>query len=246
MRILLNRSKFVGLLLFTVAELACLSFSLTPTSMDFEPSGRGATRIFTLENKTEQPAAIQISMIGRTMDIDGKESYTTAESLFVVFPPQATLKPGQRQKVSVRWIGPATLTNELAFRMLAEQLPVALSKEEAKGANVKMVIRYLAAIYVVPKNAKGDVLVESVKPLDGKQAEVVLHNFGNGHVLLQNAQIHLTCPNKNQPITYTSEELKGLSGENMLAGNKRRFRIPLKEGLCTNALEAKLEFLPVR
>src|SRR5438552_1884593 len=155
----LVRAVAVGL--FLALSSAASAFVLSPSTMDFEPVGRGANRNFQLENPSDQPVAVQVSIVTRQMDVDGNETYSPADSDFTVYPPQTVLQPRQNQTIRVMWLGKTKPLKELNYRIVAEQLPVNLSKENKPGAKLNIMLRYLGTIYVVPKGAKSKVVLDS-------------------------------------------------------------------------------------
>ncbi|MBI5387102.1 MAG: molecular chaperone [Verrucomicrobia bacterium] len=233
----------------SLAALPARAFVLVPITMDFDPAGKGANRAFRVENDSDASVAVQISMLTRRVDLHGKETNAPAEQDFVVYPPQIALGPKQSQTIRVGYVGPAALAAEQTYRILAEQLPVALSKQQPTGARVNLMIRYLGSVYVVPKGAQPEVVLESVtaeKDAAGKKTLAVrLHNRGNAHTLLDQAKLHLTVNGKS-PVVLQGEALKGLIGENILGGNQRRFVVPWPEGLADGPLQAKFEYSPQR
>jgi len=241
-----------GLLL--MAGLSLRAFELVPMSMDFDPAGRGATRTFRLDNAADESVPVQISIVVRKMDLDGKETYTPADDDFAVYPPQAVVAPKQSQAVRVGYLGRADLKEEAAYRIIAEQLPVNLSREQGAGGRVNLVLRYLGTIYVVPKGVKPDVVLESVSAepdQDGKRKlVVVLHNRGNAHTLLGRPQLEVTVTSPEgaalPPVRLEGDLLKGLTNENMLAGHKRRFVLPWPETLPAGSVKATFEYVPQR
>jgi P pilus assembly chaperone PapD len=59
---------------FFLASPVAPAFVLIPITMDFDPAGQGTHRTFRVENDSDTPVAVQISMVTRKMDIDGKET----------------------------------------------------------------------------------------------------------------------------------------------------------------------------
>ncbi|HVR36447.1 MAG TPA: fimbria/pilus periplasmic chaperone [Methylomirabilota bacterium] len=232
--------------LFSLAAIpAAHAFKLVPIKMDFEPAGRGANQAFRLENESTNTVAIQISMLTRRMDMDGKETNTSADDDFIVYPPQVLLKPKQVQTVRVKWVGDSKPEKELAYRILAEQLPVNLENEKQAGAQIKLLIRYLGSVYIVPKGAKADVVLESAVPRTDaqgqRQIELIFHNRGNAHMILRD--LRLTIQVGDKTVELEPEALPNIAGENMLAGGKRRFVVPWPAGLADGPLQVSFDFI---
>lgn len=251
---LLRSLRGGGAALLVWAALPVSAFVLIPISLDFTPTGRGATQTFRLENDSSNSVAVQVSIVTRVMDLDGNETNQPADDDFTVYPPQAVVGPKQSQAVRVAYLGKRELKSEAAYRIIAEQMPVPLTREQAAGGRINLVLRYLGTIYVVPKDAKPDVVLESVgaePATDGsRKLVVVLHNRGNAHALIAQPKLHLNtggaAASDATALTLEGEALKGLTGENVLAGQRRRFRLAWPEKLAGESLTGRLEFSPHR
>lgn len=240
-------SAYVAVTLFAPLSGA---FELVPMVADFESAGRKVSRVFRLENDSTNSVAVQISIVSRTMDLAGNETHAPATNDFTIFPPQAVLRPKSGQSVRVSYVGKSGLTQEASYRIIAEQLPVALSPESSGGARVKLLLRYSGAIYVVPRGAKPELLIESVTRETDTAEKAVLavtvHNRGTAHTLIDQPRLHLTAGeggNSQAPaIVLEAAALPGLNTANILAGAKRRFLIPQPESLPPGPVQGRLEF----
>jgi fimbrial chaperone protein len=221
------------------------------------PSGSGSKKAFRLHNKGDKPEAVQISMVVREMDIDGKEKYPDADKDFIVYPTQIILMPGSTKTVRIQWIGDPNPEKELAYRIIAEKLPIDF-EEEKSGAAIKeqkakitLLLRYMGSVYIVPKNAKPDVIVDSVEKRRGengkKELVVIVHNRGTAHIIMKQLKLRLTSGGSGKnSIVLDSEQLKGMEGENILAGHKRRFILPWPEGLGDGSIKASIDYKKIR
>ena len=223
---------------------AAHAFKLSPIRVEFTPSGRGANQAFLLENDVDETVAVQISMLTRTIDIDGKEHNAPADDDFVVYPSQVLLKPGQTQTVRVQWVGDAEPDKELAYRILAEQLPIDVTKEQQGGARINFVIRYMGAIYIVPRGARPDIVIEGIEAETGNEGErqlaVMFHNRGKAHAVLRG--LTLTLHSGERSVELTADDLKGIAGENLLAESKRRAVVPWPAELPDGAVRATFDY----
>lgn len=215
-----------------VAAIFLLSaFTLEPITADFSPTGPGSVQTFRLTNSSPQTIAIRIRVLTRTVDADGRESNEPADSLFVVYPSRVTLGGGGIQLVRVQWKGDPAPTQELSFRLLVEQLPVTFEETTLKGGSIKILTRYIGSLYVVPLSASPDVILEQyafTTDLTGKRGmQLLFYNRGTAHVLLSDLVIELSY--QDRKLTFEGEILIGISGENMLAGARRKFFLPLGE-----------------
>jgi fimbrial chaperone protein len=230
--------------LLFLALPAAQAFKLVPIRMEFAPAGRGANQAFRLENESSNTVAVQLSMLTRQMDLDGKETNAPAEDDFLVYPPQVLLKPNQVQTLRVKWLGTPKPEKELAYRILAEELPVNREKDTQNGGKINFLIRYLGAVYIVPKGAKADVVLESAMPRTDaagkRQIELIFNNLGTAHSILSDLRLKIQAGGKT--VELGPEALKNVAGENILAGQKRRFSLPWPEGLPDGPLQVTFDY----
>lgn len=231
--------SLLGSTVLLAVALPAQAYRVTPIVMDFDPAGRGATRNYEIFNDGTAAVPIELKIVRREMDANGTETYGVADQ-FDIFPPQLTVAVGQTQTVQVRWKGDAAPQQELAFRFIAEQLPVELDKDKAPGASINIMVRYEGSIYVVPKNATPDVKLESVakvKSPDGKESlEVVLANAGKSHGVVRDATLSLR-DSTGKRIDVPAAELAKVNNTNILAGSKRRYLLAMPAGAAEGALE---------
>jgi fimbrial chaperone protein len=222
----LRLAALSGLML---AVAAAQAMSFTPIEMDFTPSGRGATQVFRLENTTAEPVAVEVSVKARAMRPDGEDELTDADDQFTVFPAQVVLQPGQVQTIRAQYTGPATIDRERAFRLIAEQLPIELGQAAGNGGRMRLLVKYVASVYVVPNGARPVIRAGEARVVTesgSRWLEVAVTNEGTTRKILKDARLELGGR------TLSGAQLKGLDGENVLAGTTRRFRVPAPADLA--------------
>jgi fimbrial chaperone protein len=236
-----------GLALFLAFGIPTASaLKVVPFVAEFEPKGAGANQTFQVTNDTDQPAAVQLSMVHRDMDTDGQEKLTDAEDDFTVFPPQMVLLPNEGRAVRVQWLGSPDPKTELTYRLIVEQLPVELSQVPQRGGQVRITVRYETAIYVLPQGAKGDLSVEKAEPFHPASGPnmlaLTLRNSGNAHALVQGPIVTVRPASGGNAVTLnTDDQLIGMINENILSGHSRRFLLPWPSSLPVGPLEASLK-----
>ncbi len=237
----------------TQAALAGAAFRLSPPRMVFAPSGSGATRSFRIDSTGDQPVAVEIKMTKRQVGLDGTESQPSAEEDFVVYPPQMLLKPGESQTVRVSWLGDPNPSTELSYRIIAEQLPINLPEIEQNqgGAIVKLkaLYRYVGSIFITPKQAASKVVLEQsvCQPVSGSGTQnklmLTFANQGTKHTYLSELKLHVAPIGQgNKVVHLLPEQLKGLNGENLLAGSRRQFVLACPTGFPSGPISTTFEF----
>lgn len=183
-------------------------------------------------------------MLTRDMDEYGREQNLPATNLFTLFPSQGIIQPKASQVVRVLWKGPKQLTQELNFRVLAEELPVTFGGEALgdRQGRINMLLRYMGTLYVTPKQARPQLELLStrlVRTNDLTLLEVCVENRGTAHQLLTDSRLTLT-PKDGKAVVLDKEHLQGMEGENVLAKSRRYFRINCPAELAGKDLDAKL------
>ncbi len=217
---------FIFLCLFISTNSYAFKFSPMSASIGVKSSDNSA--LFYLENDSAQPIAIQVSLAKREMDINGVETNSKIGNELTVYPTQLIIPASEKRSVKVFWSGKDIPSKELAYRLIAEQLPIELEKNKSKKASIKVLLRYVAALYVKAEDYSSEISIKEIKSIDKKISITVL-NSGKKHQVLTNLNLKFTDEKKNKDIFFKPEELKGMTGENVLADSSRMFIFP-KEG----------------
>lgn len=236
-----------------VLAIACTVFLLTaspagalkisPFKASLPAENPSASEVFRVENNTDAPAAVQVSVMTWQLAEDGSETNSPAEDEFVVFPAQLVLKPHESRAVRVQYTGSLPAA-EKAYRLVAEQLPVDLADTPPAGSAVRFMLKFNAALYVTPPAAKPQVTVVSAEPQANGMLKLLLDNKGTAHAIINKPR--LTVKAKGVDTILTDDALQSLAGENMHAGARRIFFVPLPAGSplrgVSGSLPATLDF----
>ena len=245
-------SLFLGFSLYSSPPvLAGGNFQLEPALVDFSPSGSLATQSFILKSTGDKPVAIQLSMAIREISLDGTETNVDADDQFLIYPPQLVIPPGEQQTVRVTWLGDPIPTKELAFRIIAEQVPVDLTEikqtEGGKTVSVKILFRYMGSVYIKPEGVASKLVLESASSQKDKAGadQLVLNvaNQGTAHQLLQNIKVMVTA-SSGKSVTLAGKQLEGVLNVNILADSKRRFILPWPKELPVGPVTATFDTNP--
>lgn len=209
----------VGLLI----SANCYAFKFTPMSTSIGVKDGSNSTLFYLENDSDQPIAIEASLAKREMSQSGAETNPKIGDELTLYPTQLIIPPNEKRSVKVSWVGKTLPTKELAYRLIAEQLPIDIEKNKKDKARIKVLLRYVAALYVAPEDYSSEVSLTKVQT-EGKNIVMTVANKGKKHQILSNLSLQFTgTVDKKKDITLTAEDLKGMSGENVLAESERNF-----------------------
>ena len=226
------------------------AFKIEPISRTFTPSGSNATQSYDLISDKSQPEAVEMSVVKRKMDLDGKESYELADDDFLIYPPQVILKPNTRQTVRVTWLGDPTLQQEIAYRLVTKQVPINLKKPEIgkptqTTGKVEVLLTYMGSLYVRPVDVQSKVVVDSVIVQNDKgksKIALILENQGSARASLRNFSLNLTSNGKT--VILKPEQLQEISSKVILAKSKRRFVFAYPAELPQGNVTATFDYTP--
>ncbi|HIQ15601.1 MAG TPA: molecular chaperone [Leucothrix sp.] len=212
------------------------ALQMNPLSVVVKPTGGGARQSFKVTNESNEPIAVQFSVMTR-QQVNNKEVRRPADKDFMIYPPQAIIPPKSTQKVRIQWLGKQKVTKELSYRLIAEQVYVSLKKEKQTGINMLMTL--VGALYVQPNNTKSNVTVKAVQR-QGNKLAITLANSGTRHQLMRYATLSLK--NGSKVINLKGNSLAGLDGNNILAGSTKRFFIPVPKGFVNGRWSATVKY----
>lgn len=207
------------LLLLVLPLLLSFDFSPMSQSIDVSEGRKGAQ--FLIQNEGASNIAVELSVFERKMDEKGEETLGSTKEVSV-FPPQIIIPPGEKRTIRVMYNEKSEPSIEKSFRVVAEQLPLNVDKKIKSQSGIKMLMKFVAALYVTPSNAKSDIKLVS-HTSNGKEMNLVVENKGNKHQLLTNPVIKFLSNGVKGELK--AKDLPGFAGENVLAGQKRIFNI---------------------
>ncbi|WP_127716072.1 molecular chaperone [Halobacteriovorax sp. HLS] len=209
------------IILCSLFSLSIHAFKLSPMSYSIIGGGKNNIANFTVSNDGETPIAVQLEVKVRDMLSDGSEKLPETED-FLVFPDQLVLGPKSRRVVKVRWLKGEVEDFERSFRLIAEQLPIDLNKKKGAKTDIKILLRYVAALYVTPSKAQSNIsVVKSSATKDLKKVLIDVRNDGNLHLVLSSPKITFTQEGKD----FLVENYEGILGENILTRSNRKFLV---------------------
>ncbi len=226
---------------------AAQNFSVVPLIDKFAPTDRNPEEAFVVENNTDEPMLLNLKVMTRAVGANEREvNDDTAD--FGVFPGQTMLQPRQTQVVRLQWRGESNPDRELTYRVIIDQEPIKSSPTQQPVHSLKMAVHFVAPVYVAPANVAPNLSVVSANALNDAQArrylQFVVANNGKAHALIDDPIVTVSAGNVTK--TLTEDQLPGVSGQNVLGGSQRTFRIAWPEGLPNEPPKVDFRFTPVQ
>lgn len=157
------------------------AYQVSPLHHYLEFTGKKAISSLTISNTHDFPLTVELTIERREMSGGIVQQDVPADDNFLIFPPQAIIQPGKKQRVQIRYVGEPLDHSEL-FRLIVTQVPVKLNEENTAKVNVSY--NFVSAVYVAPKGAKVDLYIESITPSPQNGYDINIKNNGNYHALL--------------------------------------------------------------
>lgn len=242
---------FFGILsfCFVISSHSFAGFDFAPVIANVAPAGQGATTSFTVTNLDVTKLAVQVTIVPREPDLDGKENYKESDKIdeiFRIYPSQLVLDPKGSRTVRVTYTGTPDIKSELAFRIIAEELPVDLddpSKVYTKAvAKITLSTRYIGSLYVTPKLAKPDVkIVATRSSTTPPTLTLEITNVGTAHQVYRKPIVKVAPQSGGKEIQLSEEETKPLMSQNILAGFTRRYNLPWPKEISSSSVKVTVE-----
>jgi fimbrial chaperone protein len=229
------KSLVISLLVSLLASSGLFAYQFSPLEQVFQPTGAESTKTYTILNDGDDSIAIEITALFRDQDEFGVEQNSPATAYFSIVPNKVIVKPQSSQIVRVQYRGPRTVTNELSFRLKAEQIPYSKGRSSTDKGMFNFLYIYTTSLYVVPSKTIEKVVVKSIVPSvmeDGTEAlSITVANLGNVHQLLIDSILEVTDSRGNKVVLQGNEALEGFDGMNLLARKTVTKQVPWPEGL---------------
>lgn len=224
------KKGFVSVLVLVLLSVSAFAYQLSPLSATYDPSGAGSARVYTITNDSDSPIAIEINAFSRNIDLDGNEYTEDASAYFQIQPRRMIIRPQSSQLVRVQYRGPQTVTREMAYRIISEQIPYSQgAREEGTGQMISFLFVYSTSAYVRPSRIVERVAASAFVNEEGK-LEIRIENTGSVHQMLNDLSITVSGDNGGV-YTLTEEDIGTIRGQNLLAGSTLRIVIDLPEAL---------------
>lgn len=235
----LQAAALAAVLVFLSAPAGAVSVS--PLVVDMSAAGKGARSALTVLNDAKSALPVELRIFRLDLGLNGETKRTPADNDFIVFPPQAMIKPGASQVFRLQWAGEPDIAKSRSYIFSVNQLPVQTAKA---ASGVQVVFNFSVVVNVAPLsgNAKIEAISAEVSK-DGKgepRAAVTVENKGNRHGYFSDLSLTLTSGGWRH--TIPAAELKQLLGIGLvLPGKQRRFLLPVDLPPGASTLSAALK-----
>jgi len=214
-RILSLSSLSLVCLLF-VAYPVQAAFTIEPAVITFFADKGEKTAFVEIVHTGGDPAAIQLNVLDRRLDVDGAliQSGLSSSPDFFLHPAQVILFPKERATVQIQYKGKGRVTEDKAYALYSQEVPLNVTKDdEEMTMSVKMLTNYYTVISF-ETGKPGKLVFVSSKAINGGKIEVLAENKGSGRVKMENLN-----------LIVSGKLIREMTGKNnsIMPGQTRRF-----------------------
>jgi len=233
------------------------SIGVEPLFLEIAPNRSGALRV---RNTSDAEIPVEVMVFRRTVDEDGKQTKTPADDDFILFPPQAALKPQATQVFRLQPIVDVTEISQ-SYYITVRQIPVPMDDLDLKGVQLQVVFAFDAAVHIVPRKTEDKLeiinsrlttmtvdqptgefeekgngrRIEITKSVTLPAVELDVRNTGSKYLYLQDhdfsAELHGTLKSENLEPKWGYNEIVDAAGVTLIEPQKNRtFKLPLPAG----------------
>lgn len=213
-----------------LAPAAAGEFTVNPISIELGPAARSG--VLGIRNDGSQRLSFQVEAMEWTQDAAGKDQYADTRDL-VFFPKLLSVEPGQEGIIRVGIKNPI-VQSEKTYRVFIEELPGAQIKPATPGAQINVLIRFGAPIFIAPVNPQDRLDIESLALAKGKLT-FSARNTGNRHQLVQGIQLRGLDAHGKSVYTTT------IADRYLLPGTVKHYESSIASDQCSRMATLELE-----
>lgn len=218
------------------ALLSCMpavagEFSVNPIRLELGAAARSG--VIGVRNEGREPLSFQLQAMEWTQDATGQDQYADTQNL-VFFPKIMTVEPGKEGLVRVGNKN-AVLPTERTYRLFIEELPGIAKTPEGKSAQVNVLIRFGAPIFLTPLKPQDSLDIERFTLAKGTLT-ISAKNTGNRHQFVQGIQLKGTDDVGTEVYALT------LADRYLLTGTAKTYTTAIAADQCAKVTSLTLEF----
>jgi len=206
-------------------------FSVNPIRLELGATVKSG--VIGVKNEGKTKLGFQVQAMTWTQDAAGNDQYAdTSDLLF--FPKIMSVEPGEEGIIRVgakNSIVPA----EKTYRLFIEELPGAVTTPQGSGAQINMLIRFGAPIFVTPPKPQDSLEIEGLL-LSRGTLSFTAKNTGNRHQVVQGIQLKGADARGNEVYALT------LADRYLLTGTTKPYTTAIAADQCARIASLTLEF----
>ena len=238
--------RIMTLLMFAAAVVMPAAFAaqVTPMIVELDETGSGATTRIQVVNDEDGELPVEARVFRGEVSETGELSLVPADEDFLVFPPQAVIKPNSQQNFRVQYLASAPLEKSEVYYLSVREIPLPLENGQSK---LQLVMNFNVLVNVVPEGAQAQPVVDYVRPVerDGETGlEVRVLNQGNRYFAAGRTPWQISGQDNdgnNVRMSFGPMEIGSRIGYGLVAAGKARvFFVPTETLLSGDNIKVDL------
>lgn len=206
-------------------------FLVNPIRLDLSASARSG--VIAIRNENKKKLSFQIDAKEWTQDASGKDQYADTNGL-IFFPKILSLESGEEGLIRVG-ARAAAVPAEKTYRLFIEELPGPTKALEGRGAQVNVLIRFGAPVFIAPLKPQDDLALDGFSLAKGT-VSLSAKNTGNRHQVVQGIDLKGSDASGNQVYALT------LADRYLLTGTTKSYTAAIAADQCAKITRLSLEF----
>jgi fimbrial chaperone protein len=216
---------------FSAGHAVAGEFSVNPIRLELGASVKSG--VISIKNEDKQKLSFQMDAKEWTQDATGKDQYADTNAL-IFFPKIMTVEPGEEGLIRIG-ARAAVVPAEKTYRVFIEELPGATKKLEGSGAQINVLIRFGAPIFVTPLKPQDSLDIEAFSIAKGT-VSLSAKNTGNRHQVVQGIELNGTDAGGKPVYALT------LADRYLLTGTTKSYTTVIPADQCAKISRLALEF----
>jgi len=216
-----------------LAGPAAEAMTVQPVVIDLATAGRAMGDVIIVENTFDRPLAVELSV--QTLELTENAVRPTGEDTgeLAVFPPQASIQPGERQNFRVQYVGDPELAASRHFFVTVAQLPV---QEVSGQSNIQLLYNFQVLVSVAPAGGRPSIAIAAAeigRNEEGQPVPVIsARNTSASHGYLSRGRLQIVQQDANGQEVFRRDlsgpEIQQSLGYGLIGGGQtRRVELPV-------------------
>lgn len=206
-------------------------FSVNPIRLELGAAAKSG--VIGVKNESLEPLSFQLQAMAWTQDEAGKDQYAETQNL-VFFPKIMTVAPGEEGLIRIGSKN-AIVPTEKTYRLFIEEMPGAAKKPAESGAQINVLIRFGAPVFITPLKPEDKLDIERLDISQGLLT-LAVKNTGNRHQMVQGIALKGSDAHGNAVYSLT------LADRYLLTGTAKSYSTSIDAGQCAKIASLSVEF----
>ena len=216
---------------FACGSVAAGEFSVNPIRLELGAIAKSG--VIGVRNEGKTKLSFQLQSMEWTQDVTGKDLYADSSDL-IFFPKIMSVDPGEEGLIRVGTKNSA-VPSERTYRLFIEELPGVAKTPDGASAQINVLIRFGAPIFVTPIKPQDSLDIEGFELAKGVLT-LSAKNTGNRHQVVEGIYLKGSDARGNEIYALT------LADRYLLAGTSKTYKTTIAADQCSKIASLSVDF----